>query len=57
MIREEMKLTARSRWGDLTFWLGAWSNRQGYGGKYMDGEKARWKLNLDAVKDKLNLHT
>jgi hypothetical protein len=25
MIPEEMKLTARSRWDDLTFWLGAWS--------------------------------
>jgi hypothetical protein len=51
MSREEMKLTSRARWGDLAFWLGAWSGRRGSDDKYIDGEKSKWKPNLDVVKD------
>ena len=45
-----MKLTSKARWGDMAFWLGAWSGRRESDGKYVDREKSKWKPNLDTVK-------
>jgi hypothetical protein len=39
-IQEELNLTSRPRWSDLTFWLGAWSDRLWDDGEYVDGEKS-----------------
>ena len=50
-IREGMKLTSKARWGDMAFWLGAWSGRRESDGKYVDREKDKWKPNLDPLKD------
>ena len=53
-MREGMTLTSKARWGDVAFWLGAWSDRRGSDDKCVDGEKDKWKPNLDAVKDILD---
>ena len=48
-MREEMKETAPERYGDLAFWLGGWSDLRRPDGKYVDGDKAKWRSNLNAV--------
>jgi ribonuclease HI len=47
--REDMKRIAPGRYGDLTFWIGGWSNRRLPDGKYIDGNKNKWRPNMKAV--------
>jgi ribonuclease HI len=48
--RNKMRSTFPHRFGDLSFWIGGWSNQQDQNGRYIDGPKSRWKPNLLAVK-------
>ena len=49
-MREEMKRISPERYGDLAFWIGGWSDRRGRDGKLVDGEKAKWRPNVTAVR-------
>jgi hypothetical protein len=49
-MRDELKLRSMGRRGDLAYWIGGWSNQQAIGGRYIDGEKERWKQDLDMIR-------
>ena len=50
-LRTELKQKAGLRWGDLSYMLGGYSERKDWKtGKPIDGEKSKWKPNLDMVK-------
>ena len=49
-IRNSSYLTSQPRWGDQSYWLGAWSDQRGPNGPLIDGEKEKWRPNVSAVK-------
>jgi ribonuclease HI len=48
--RNDLQLTGQPRWGEHTYWLGAWSDRRGHGGQHVYGEKEKWKPDMKAIK-------
>ena len=42
-------MTSDERQYPLPFWLGDWSDKRYYNGRYIDGEKKKWKPNTQAV--------
>jgi hypothetical protein len=49
--RTELRTAAGKRWGDLSYMLGGYTERKDWRtGKQIDGEKLKWKPNIQIVK-------
>jgi hypothetical protein len=49
--RKTLRAAAGDRWGDVSYLLGGWSKRKdSVSGKFLDGEKDRWKPDITVVK-------
>jgi ribonuclease HI len=52
--RDELQLASLPRWGDHAYCVGAWSERRGHNGQYVNGAKEKWKPDLSVIKKVLN---
>lgn len=51
IYRSELRTEAGSRWGDLSYMLGGYTERKDWRtGKLIDGEKSKWKPNMQMIK-------
>jgi hypothetical protein len=48
--RTVLRQVVGTRWGDLSYMLGGWSDYKDFSGRFVDGHKDRWKPNLSVIK-------